>query len=55
MTDEQRQRGRDPQDRTEAQDRPVPHETYGTMDPKKAKKEAPGIEEHDAAGQGLSG
>lgn len=52
---EQKKHGRDAQDRTEAQDRKVPHEPYAQMDAQKAKKSAPDKDEHDAAGQGVSG
>lgn len=45
----------DPQDQSEAGRPRKDHVPYARMDKEQQKKEAPGIDEHDAAGQGLSG
>ena len=47
---------RDPQQRTQADARTArKHAPHAQTDGKEPKERAPGIEEHDAAGQGLSG
>lgn len=48
---------REAQERTEADapDGGKRHVPYARMEEDKRKKDAPGVEEHDAAGQGLSG
>lgn len=47
---------RELQDRTEANEASAKdHVDLARMGKEQAKKEAPGIDEHDAAGQGLSG
>ena len=46
------------QDRTEANEptgQGKEHAPYAQMPPREQKEKAPGIDEHDAAGQGLSG